>query len=560
MPVRSAFHALSRSISPAPKSQRTSSDTENDSGYVTPRQSAADTYRDQQYLVTPDASSAYTYSSSSTAVTPHQNEYNGGHEERVPALPPRKMPDSFRYESQSSIPQIEVNASDVKKDEWSQQDYAPPPGPPPSHLIGSVPPPYKNTLTTPITPTASSSFSSSSLDVTNLGAALPSLPQRPKTVNGALPKPIAIPSVNTDLGSPYMRAYPPSLHHFGIPQTTFLRFLDRLNRVAAANPPIVMLGLGASVVGLIPEPTTAMIATAVEATCELTVYAMSKGRTEMLLREANRDLFGPRGLKVQLAKLEAVAKLAGIPVLDEKGKLMSSKSEKKNSEGTATMGTRVLAPLEDVHELHNLSAQHRRVRALAPWTMPLAFEDLPDEAAVAQDGDFDEISETGGNDIGAMGKLHQYVNDYQRKTGEEKLIKGRKKALDRLSEKKQKAHDKHAKKLRDLDKEEAHIREKIAKKKSEKDGTSSTVAKEEKLEKIAVKRTLDIPAEYEKDMEKIQREYGTDDKEEKEIRRVHYLIVTDKDDVEGQTEDGELSAEEVGKLAAEGKMNGSKQI
>lgn len=572
MPVRAVLHAVSRAVSPVPKP--TFTDDDSNSGY----------YRDQPRYQPPEPRSPPAGPGAASSIYSHESWtaqslnglQNGQHEDHAPPLPPRRA-------EHAAMPRIEISA----------QDYEPPPGPPPGYFNNSAPPSTTPSppVSSPRTPELKASrdlFSTPAIsdfdargntdydnDNMKLGELIPALvaphlPPRPRSSDATpaaprtLPKPIAIPSVNTELGSPYMRAYPPCLGDHGIPQDAFLRFLDRLNRVSAASPPVVMLGLGASVVSLIPEPTTAIVATAVDLTCQVSVYAISKGRTEILLAEANREIFGPRGLKVQIAKLEAVARIAGIPVLDDEGKLLSSnpekqKKKKKDVDGTIAPPTRLLAPLEDIHEVHTLSAQHRRLRALAPWTMPLEFDGLPDVYAVAQEGDLDEAQaqsqekdNNGGGGISAMGKLHQYVSDYQRKTGEEKLIKGRKKALDRLTESRQKAQEKYEKKLRELEKDESRLQEKIIKKT---DSNSSTKSEEKELEKIVTKKAVTLPEELEKEMEKIQRKYEKDDQEEKGIRRIHYLIVTDKDDIERQTDKSGLDAEKVGELAKQGNLD-----
>ncbi|KAM0817734.1 hypothetical protein AB5N19_03541 [Seiridium cardinale] len=49
---------------------------------------------------------------------------------------------------------------------------------------------------------------------------------------------------------------------------------------------------------------------AVNAAVALVTFAMSKGQTEALLRNINQSLFALRGLKVKIARLDALAKLA----------------------------------------------------------------------------------------------------------------------------------------------------------------------------------------------------------------------------------------------------------
>lgn len=560
MPVRAVLHAVSRAVSPVPKRPESPANSEEGpcDGY------GRNGYRDHpryqppepRYYSGPDSS---VYSNGFLTTQSSNGLPNGDYfvqdEEAAPPLPPRRA-------EPTTTPRIEAPTL----------DYAPPPGPPPGYF-DALPPSSSSSRSpglSPLTPRselqgpyAKDKSADDNMKLGELVPALiaPHLPPRPRSSNSVaarsiLSKPIAIPSVNTELGSPYMRAYPPCLSDHGISCDTFLRFLDRLNRVSAASPPVVMLGLGASIVSLIPEPTTAIVATAVDLSCQVSVYAISKGRTEMLLTEANKEIFGPRGLKVQIAKLEAVAKIAGIPILDDEGKLLSSDpdKQKKDADGRSAAPTKLLSPLEDVHEVHTLSAQHRRIRALAPWTMPLDFDDLPDVYEVAQSGDFDEAGgqENNGGGISAMGKLHQYVSDYQRKTGEEKLIKGRMKALDQVTENRQKAREKHEKKLRELEKEETRLQEKIMKKS---ESSKSTESMEKELEKIATKKAVHMPEKLDKKMEKIQKKYEKRDKEEDGIRRIHYLIITDKDGIEQHTEEGEINAEQVGELAKQGALH-----
>ena len=55
-------------------------------------------------------------------------------------------------------------------------------------------------------------------------------------------------------------------------------------------------------------------------------YGMSKGRSELLLRQANKEIFAPRGLRVAIVKLNVVARAAEIPILDDEGKIVKGAS------------------------------------------------------------------------------------------------------------------------------------------------------------------------------------------------------------------------------------------
>ena len=93
---------------------------------------------------------------------------------------------------------------------------------------------------------------------------------------------------------------------------------------------------------------------------------MSKSRTDSSIKTANKDIFGPRGLKVEVAKLDALAHLAKIPILDSQGKInrqaplfLQLEDEAVPSEGQAEV------------ELQ------RKIRTLRPWIEDLEVEVLP---------------------------------------------------------------------------------------------------------------------------------------------------------------------------------------
>jgi hypothetical protein len=253
--------------------------------------------------------------------------------------------------------------------------------------------------------------------------------------------------------SPFLRAYPLELDAFDFPPSAFLQFLDELNRVVVVSPPVRVVGLAGSIVGLVPEPTAQIVGASIEASSHLVAYGMNKGRSELFLRDANQKLFAPRGLKAEIVKLEVVAKIAGIPILNEEGKV------DKN--------TQLLAPVEGNQA--ELSTQLRRLIALAPWTSPLEL--MPNDYQVAPDG--------------MLNKMHAAASNRQRKKEEAKSLEKRAKAQKRGDKRSSMARDDFDKAIDKLDREEAKLRTK-------------EVKKPERLEKEL--RKLD------KEREKVQRE------------------------------------------------------
>ncbi|KAF4634708.1 hypothetical protein G7Y89_g3394 [Cudoniella acicularis] len=135
---------------------------------------------------------------------------------------------------------------------------------------------------------------------------------RPSTIS-PLKKPIAIPQIAKGLGQPFSRAWAPELQSHGITQDQFLQFIDGLNVISTANPPLQILNLAGGALGMVPHHWTKLAATAIQLSARVGTSIISKGRTEIYLRDANSLFFAPRGLKAQIASGDAVGRVLGIP-------------------------------------------------------------------------------------------------------------------------------------------------------------------------------------------------------------------------------------------------------
>lgn len=301
-------------------------------------------------------------------------------------------------------------------------------------------------------------------------------------------KPIVIPATTAVLGSPLLRAYPPSLASRNISRELFLQFLDDLNRVAVKSPPLQVLGLAGTIVSFVPLSTTLIAGAAIQAAAKLGTAAISKGRTEMFLREANRTIFVPRGLKAEIGKIEAVVTIAGIPgVLDARGKI-----DKKSS---------ILPALEETENGEpTVSGQKRRMKWLEPYVQHLEVELLP------------HIGKP-GNLISQWGVM---ASERERKRGEKKMVKGRDKVREKYEENSQKAREGLQKYMRELDEEEDKIRRKDEKK------------MKRKLGKVEQERRK-VVEEYEEELVKVEKSRRQGDVEEKSLRKVLWLIIREID-------------------------------
>lgn len=183
-------------------------------------------------------------------------------------------------------------------------------------------------------------------------------------------KPIAVPSIGSSFDSPFIRAYPPILQSHQLPKESFLNFLDQLNKDIASSPPLQVLDATGGILNAVPILAPLhWIGSAISGLANLGGQGMSKSRTDSSIKTANRDIFNPRGLKVEIAKLDALAHLARIPILDSHGKI--------NRQAPLLMqlqdGMGVAADERQETELE----LHRKIQILQPWIADLEFEVLP---------------------------------------------------------------------------------------------------------------------------------------------------------------------------------------
>lgn len=194
-------------------------------------------------------------------------------------------------------------------------------------------------------------------------AATASSPQSPGE------KTIAIPAIDCVKESPFLRAYAPVLHNYKLPKDSFLAFLDQLNDVMTTSPPMQVLDAAGGILQSVPILFPIhWIGSAVSGLANLGGHGISKSRSDSAIRQANKDIFGPRGLKVEIAKLDALAHIGKIPILDSQGKV--------NKQAPLLQELNKLSNM-DADEAHELDLQQKRLRVLQPWIAQLEVEVLP---------------------------------------------------------------------------------------------------------------------------------------------------------------------------------------
>jgi hypothetical protein len=321
-------------------------------------------------------------------------------------------------------------------------------------------------------------------------------------------KPVAIPTTVAKVGSPFFRAYPPCLAEYSISSTLFLSFLDTLNRVMVKSPPLQVLSLTGNIIGFMPSATAQIVGTAVNVAADVTAGLIQYGRTEIELKRANADIFGPRGLKVEIAKTEALVKLAGIPgVLNERGKL--------NKKAT------LLLPMEDAGpgDQMDVSGQQRRLEAMRPWIADLEFEALPEIQSPKN----------------PLSRWSIKASEKQRSKGEQKLLENRLKSQEDHAEELRKAQEDFNKDMAEIEKDLAKdlrdIDKKLVKARAEQKGKDLDTLERQRAKVMAKyeKEKAKIEKEYHKDMKEVEDDRLSRDEEEKNMRKLTWLIIREKD-------------------------------
>ncbi|KAL3952104.1 hypothetical protein ACCO45_013821 [Purpureocillium lilacinum] len=178
------------------------------------------------------------------------------------------------------------------------------------------------------------------------------------------------------------------------------------------------LRLAGNVVGMVPLHTAQVVGGAVNAAATVATIAVSKARVAALLRGANSDVFGPRGLRVGVVGFRDVALLAD-------------------------------------DDIRTQSVQQRRLRALQPWLSPLDIDDHPAPSSTPSPTTTTSSSSSSSN---PLSKMHAAASDRQRRKEEAKLLSSRRKAHDKWTSEQAKLAREHARETQKLDREEGRAR------------------------------------------------------------------------------------------------------
>jgi hypothetical protein len=208
--------------------------------------------------------------------------------------------------------------------------------------------------------------------------------------NSNAKKPIAIPAIDPySSHSPFLRAFPPILRQsHNLPRESFLPFLDNLNKVIAESPPLEVLDVTGGILRSVPILFPLhWIGAAVSELAQKGSSGVSKSRTDSLIRQANKEIFGPRNLRIEIARLDALAHIAQVPILssssgriDNAAPVMQhlvavdavNTTGASNYQAAINGGGGVSIPEEIM-----LDAVHQQIGILQPWIAELEFDPLP---------------------------------------------------------------------------------------------------------------------------------------------------------------------------------------
>ncbi|KAJ6120449.1 hypothetical protein N7523_004729 [Penicillium sp. IBT 18751x] len=191
----------------------------------------------------------------------------------------------------------------------------------------------------------------------------------PATPASSHRRPIAIPAIDYARESPFLRSYAPVLNEHNIPKDKFLAFLDELNEVMTTSPPMQVLDATGGILKSVPILFPLhWIGSAVSGLANLGGQGISKSRSDTAIRQANKELFAPHGLKAEIAKLDALAHIAKIPILDSQGKV------NRHASLIQQLGELSTAPVDESQEN---DLQQRRIRVLQPWISELELHIKP---------------------------------------------------------------------------------------------------------------------------------------------------------------------------------------
>ncbi|KAL3454256.1 hypothetical protein BJX65DRAFT_302041 [Aspergillus insuetus] len=191
-------------------------------------------------------------------------------------------------------------------------------------------------------------------------------------------RPIVIPQVSkssqSDIITPFLRAYSPTLSHCGITQPDFLTFLDGLNAVWVANPILQATSIAGQVMGMIHPVEIAGLV--LEAVSEVASEGSSYIRTRRYLKKLNGAMFEPKGLAVRICGFHELLDTIGVSEMWVRGCLEMRKNRVRDGDVTLEELEKLLVNFSET-EVERVHPRLRLLQALEGYVAPLERVSMP---------------------------------------------------------------------------------------------------------------------------------------------------------------------------------------
>ncbi|KAM0233988.1 hypothetical protein ACHAPO_006865 [Fusarium lateritium] len=123
-------------------------------------------------------------------------------------------------------------------------------------------------------------------------------------------RPIVLPSSSIGGGleatPPFIRAYPPVLGSYGISSSEFMAIVDALNVALAEPAPLKAIQIAGDGLGFVPDPVCQGVSLGLGLAAGTATAATAYIRPKRVLERVNRDIFSPKGLKMEILKDEEI--------------------------------------------------------------------------------------------------------------------------------------------------------------------------------------------------------------------------------------------------------------
>ncbi|QPC59463.1 hypothetical protein HYE67_001694 [Fusarium culmorum] len=128
--------------------------------------------------------------------------------------------------------------------------------------------------------------------------------------NAPSSRPIVLPSSSIGGGleatPPFVRAYPPVLDSYGISSSEFMAIVDAVNIALAEPAPFKAMQIAGDGLGFAPDPVCQGVSLGLGLAAGAATAATAYIRPKKVLERVNRDIFAPKGLKMEILKDEEV--------------------------------------------------------------------------------------------------------------------------------------------------------------------------------------------------------------------------------------------------------------